>query len=115
MSVNTAEVPVLIYGFSESPNVPVDVADLGTDDEAVYFIGRERVHASDLAGMALWREHRFVLMYKNDPTPSTTRPCDSFCNDHADIAITVGPRGNAIATEVPTWILRVAAAPSARS
>lgn len=49
------------------------------------------------------------------PSPNTNRPADSFCSDHADIAVTVGLRGNAIATDVPSWILDVVLAPSAKA
>jgi hypothetical protein len=49
------------------------------------------------------------------PRPSTNRPFDTFCSDHADIAVIVGLRGNAIATDVPSPIVEVRDAPSARS
>ena len=38
------------------------------------------------------------------------RPPLSFDSDHADIAVAVGLRGNAIATDVPSWIRSVQAA-----
>ena len=41
------------------------------------------------------------------------RPRDSFCNVQALIAVTVGLRGKAMATEVPIFSLRVAWAASA--
>ena len=47
------------------------------------------------------------------PSPSIKRPSLSFANDHADIAVAVGLRGNAIATDVPSWIRSVVVAPSA--
>lgn len=36
------------------------------------------------------------------PSPSMKRPFDSFCSDQADIAVAVGLRGNAMATDVPS-------------
>jgi hypothetical protein len=41
------------------------------------------------------------------------RPSPSFANDHADIAVAVGLRGNAIATDVPSWMRSVVVAPRA--
>lgn len=47
------------------------------------------------------------------PSPSMKRPSLSFANDHADIAVAVGLRGNAIATDVPSWMRSVVVAPRA--
>jgi KUP system potassium uptake protein len=59
------------YGFMDSPNaidvlkicrsmgIPVDPAT------AFYILGRETLIATDLPGMALWREHLFSFMTRN--------------------------------------------------
>jgi KUP system potassium uptake protein len=60
----------LRYGFMDQPNVPEALA-LGTQkglpssDDVTYFLGRETVIVTTTPGMALWREHLFVLMAKN--------------------------------------------------
>jgi KUP system potassium uptake protein len=59
------------YGFMERPDVPALVAELPAlgldfDPEGVtYFLGRETLVATARPGMALWREHLFVLMSRN--------------------------------------------------
>jgi KUP system potassium uptake protein len=59
------------YGFMEDPDipaaleqvsqrgVPIDFADL------TYFLGRETIIVTRRKGMAVWREHLFVLMARN--------------------------------------------------
>jgi KUP system potassium uptake protein len=62
---------VLCYGFMEDPNVPrglalAQQAGLPIDlDDVSYFLGRERLLPTVQPGMALWREHLFVLMNRN--------------------------------------------------
>ncbi len=62
---------VLRYGFMEEPDVPAALTNItrqgfGVDpDETVYVLGRETVLATDLPGMAMWREKLFALMARN--------------------------------------------------
>jgi KUP system potassium uptake protein len=62
---------ILNYGFMDQFNVPRDLAltrghGLEIDmDEVSYFLGRERVLASEHPGMARWREHLFIVMTRN--------------------------------------------------
>ena len=60
------------YGYLEMPNVP-DVFDMIKEtnpifdkDKASFFIGRESIFASQIPGMALWREKLFSYMSKNE-------------------------------------------------
>ena len=60
------------YGYLEKPNIP-DVFDsikganlIFDKDKASFFIGRENIFATELPGMALWREKLFSLMFKNE-------------------------------------------------
>jgi KUP system potassium uptake protein len=62
---------VLTYGYMESPDVPAALhnivargfgIDLGTTH---YVLGRETVLATDIPGMALWRDRLFSLMARN--------------------------------------------------
>jgi KUP system potassium uptake protein len=61
----------LQYGFMEDPDVPAElgkVSALGIPidfDDLTYFLGRETIVATRRPGMALWREHLFVLMSRN--------------------------------------------------
>jgi len=61
----------LHYGFMETPNVPRDILlsnerGLQLDIAQVsFFLGSERIIASRLPGMALWREKLFVVMSRN--------------------------------------------------
>ena len=62
---------ILCYGFMEDPNVPRDLArarenGLELDlNEVSYFLGRERLLATKIPGMAIWRERLFALMSRN--------------------------------------------------
>ncbi len=62
---------ILHYGFRQSPNVPRDLTLLREhgiilDFSTVsYFLGRERLFASQAPGMAIWREKLFALMSRN--------------------------------------------------
>ncbi len=62
---------VLRFGFMEEPDVPTALTSItmhgfGVDpDETVYVLGRETVLATDLPGMAMWREKLFALMARN--------------------------------------------------
>ena len=62
---------VLHYGFMEVPDVPRDISlaaahGLKLDMATVsYFLGSERIIATQKPGMALWREKLFVVMSRN--------------------------------------------------
>ncbi len=62
---------VLKYGFFEEPNVPealgnIVVKGFGFKPAiATYFLGKETVLATELPGMALWRDHVFAFMHRN--------------------------------------------------
>ncbi|MFO7892180.1 MAG: potassium transporter Kup [Longimicrobiales bacterium] len=68
---------VFRYGFSEDPDVPSRLADITLDGEPIepqevtYFLGRERLIATERPGMALWREKLFAVMSRN-ATGATT-------------------------------------------
>jgi KUP system potassium uptake protein len=59
------------YGFMEDPDVPEALAQareqgLPLDsDDLTYFLGRETIIVTRRKGMAVWREHLFVLMARN--------------------------------------------------
>lgn len=59
------------YGFMDSPNVPEVLRkckdkDIPVDPtSAIYIIGRETLIATEVPGMALWREHLFAFMTRN--------------------------------------------------
>jgi KUP system potassium uptake protein len=62
---------ILYYGFMDQFNVPRDLEltrghglELDMTDVS-YFLGRERVLASEKPGMARWREHLFIVMTRN--------------------------------------------------
>ena len=62
---------VLTYGFMDVPDVPTALRNVVMKGfgfqptDATYFIGRERVIATELPGMRLWREHLFAFMHRN--------------------------------------------------
>jgi KUP system potassium uptake protein len=62
---------ILNYGFMDHFNVPRDLLLTRlkgleiNPKEVSYFLGRERVLASDKPGMALWREQLFIVMTRN--------------------------------------------------
>jgi KUP system potassium uptake protein len=59
------------YGFMEDPDVPEALAQahkqgLPLDfEDLTYFLGRETIIVTRRKGMAIWREHLFVLMARN--------------------------------------------------
>jgi KUP system potassium uptake protein len=59
------------YGFMEDPNVPEDLKrvklpGLNLDPkESTFFLGRERILATEKPGMAIWREKLFAWMTRN--------------------------------------------------
>jgi len=62
---------VLRYGFVEEPDVPRALSNIVKSlfpfdaDRATYFLGRENVLATNLPGMAIWRERMFSFMHRN--------------------------------------------------
>jgi len=62
---------VLAFGFMENPNVPRGLRmarHKGLElqmSEVSYFLGRERLYATNRPGMAIWREKLFALMSRN--------------------------------------------------
>jgi KUP system potassium uptake protein len=62
---------IVRYGFMEDPNVPEALArasehGLELDEgDVTYFLGRETLIVTKMAGMAMWRERLFVLMARN--------------------------------------------------
>lgn len=61
----------LYFGFMDDADVPAALRLAGTEglpidvDDTTYFLGRETLIPTKSPGMALWREHLFVLMAKN--------------------------------------------------
>jgi len=61
----------LRYGFAQDPNIPKVLSSVKTDGlrfkpmETSYFLGRERILATEIEGMAIWRERLFALMSRN--------------------------------------------------
>jgi KUP system potassium uptake protein len=61
----------LYFGFMDEADVPkalrlaVDEGLPLDADDTTYFLGRETLIPTDSPGMALWREHLFVLMARN--------------------------------------------------
>jgi KUP system potassium uptake protein len=59
------------YGFMEDPDVPQALEQARQQglvldsDDLTYFLGRETIIVSRRKGMAIWREHLFVLMARN--------------------------------------------------
>lgn len=66
----------LYFGFMEKPNVPhalqknIDLVPIEGILQASYFVGRENIFATDLPGMALWREKLFSIQSRNE-TPAS--------------------------------------------
>ena len=67
----------LLYGFMQQPDVPYDLknivsSEFGFDEaRATYFLGKETVLATDLPGMAIWRERLFSVMHRNASSAGT--------------------------------------------
>ena len=64
------------YGFTDPTPLATDLENLLIDgisfqpDHTTFFLGRERIEATDREGMARWREHLFAYLHRNasDPT-----------------------------------------------
>ena len=65
------------YGYMERPNIPkeLDQLRLGSilinPNEATYFIGKERLFATEFPGMAIWREKLFAFQNANAQDATT--------------------------------------------
>ena len=65
------------YGYMERPNIPKELDQLMIGDmllnplEATYFIGKEKLFATDKPGMALWREKLFAFQTANAQDATT--------------------------------------------
>ncbi|MCC9606109.1 potassium transporter Kup [Blastopirellula sp. JC732] len=59
------------YGFMDSPHIPLTLATIPTDqlnlqgEDVTYFLGTERLLATERPGMAMWRERLFAWMARN--------------------------------------------------
>ncbi len=66
----------LHFGFVQEQDVPTALGDIvhpefGFDaSQATYFLGIERILASEFPGMALWREHLFAFLHQNAASAS---------------------------------------------
>jgi len=63
---------IINYGYLEKPNIP-EVFDLIKESNSIFnknkvsfFIGRENIFATELPGMALWREKLFSFIFRNE-------------------------------------------------
>ncbi len=67
----------LHYGFTDAINLTTDLQDLlipGISfdvDHTTFFLGRERIEATDRKGMAPWREKLFAYLHRNASDPTT--------------------------------------------
>lgn len=65
------------YGYMERPNIPkelqgIQIGDILLDPQkATYFIGKERLFATDRPGMAIWREKLFAFQTANAQDATT--------------------------------------------
>ncbi len=64
------------YGFTDPTNLADDLGNLLLDgltfdpEHTTYFLGRERISVTDRPGMAPWREHLFVFLFRNAGDPA---------------------------------------------
>jgi KUP system potassium uptake protein len=64
------------YGFQELPDIGTDLRSLLVDslnfdgDSTTFFMGRERIEATEQPGMTRWRERLFAYMSRNAGDPS---------------------------------------------
>ncbi len=68
---------VVHYGFSDTPNIPEALKSLTNQGinlrfgETTYFLGRETLIATELQGMAIWRERLFAFLSRNAERATT--------------------------------------------
>jgi len=80
----------LLYGFMQQPDVPFDLRNIVSsgfgfsERRATYFLGKETILATDLPGMAIWRERLFSVMHRNSSSAA------SFFNLPHDHVVEVG-------------------------
>jgi KUP system potassium uptake protein len=61
----------LHYGYIEEPNIPADLSNILIENKKIdlenlnYFLGKENLFATELEGMAIWRERLFALQTAN--------------------------------------------------
>jgi KUP system potassium uptake protein len=64
------------YGFMESPNIPIDIANiplptLKNPMELSYFLGKESLIPTNKGNLASWRKQLYLLMARNSLNAST--------------------------------------------
>ncbi len=65
------------YGYMERPNIPKELENIQignmllNPNEATYFIGKERLFATEFPGMAIWREKLFAFQNANAQDATT--------------------------------------------
>jgi KUP system potassium uptake protein len=67
---------VLRYGFMEEPDIPRGLTQgqaqrVHLGDDVAYFLAGESVRATELPGMAMWRERLYGFLNRN-ATPAAT-------------------------------------------
>lgn len=68
---------VVEYGYMDAPNIPQEIDKVQVGDtiinskEATYFIGKENFFATEIPGMALWREKLFAFQSANAQDATT--------------------------------------------
>ncbi|MFZ4714731.1 MAG: potassium transporter Kup [Bacteriovoracaceae bacterium] len=68
---------IIRYGFMDEPNIPEEIEGLKVGEtiirskEISYFIGKENLFATDLPGMAIWREKIFAIQSANAQDATT--------------------------------------------
>lgn len=68
---------VIHYGYIDVPNIPAEIEQLQVGNivlnpkEVTYFIGKENFFATELPGMAVWREKLFALQSANSQDATT--------------------------------------------
>lgn len=68
---------VVRYGYMDTPNIPDEVDKLQVGDtiinsrEITYFIGKENLFATEIPGMAIWREKLFAFQSANAQDATT--------------------------------------------
>jgi KUP system potassium uptake protein len=63
---------IISYGYLEKPNIPA-VFDILKNENPIFdpqkvsfFIGRENIFATEVPGMAIWREKLFAFLSRNE-------------------------------------------------
>lgn len=68
---------VIHYGYMDAPNIPSEIDQLQVGNRVInprtvtYFIGKENFFATEIPGMALWREKLFALQSANSQDATT--------------------------------------------